>query len=90
MENLIFGEWIKISKDTIAMLSIEKLKGKNDSFLIKIFLDSNNKPYKTLIVGGRKVFGNDGRILDFGDAYPYVTEYGKEVITKKFIKAWLD
>ncbi len=90
MENLIFGEWIKIAKDTVAKLSVKKLKRKKDSFLIKIFLNRNNEPYKTLIIIGRKVFGNDGRILDFGDAYPYVTEYGKEVITKEFVKAWLD
>ena len=43
-----------------------------------------------LIVKGRKVFNASGKCLDFGDAYPSTTEYGKMMITKQFINAWLE
>ena len=43
-----------------------------------------------LMVKGRKVFDASGKCLDFGDAYPSTTEYGKMMITKQFIKAWLE
>ena len=43
-----------------------------------------------LMVKGRKVFNASGKCLDFGDAYPSTTEYGKMMITKQFIKAWLE
>ncbi len=43
-----------------------------------------------LIVKGRKVFNASGKCLDFGDAYPSTTEYGKRMITKQFINAWLE
>ena len=42
-----------------------------------------------LMVKGRKVFDASGKCLDFGDAYPSTTEYGKMMITKQFINAWL-
>ena len=40
-----------------------------------------------LLVKGRKVFNASGKCLDFGDAYPSTTEYGKMMITKQFINA---
>ena len=43
-----------------------------------------------LMVKGRKVFDVSGKCLDFGDAYPSTTEYGKMMITKQFINAWLE
>lgn len=43
-----------------------------------------------LLVKGRKVFNASGKCLDFGDAYPSTTEYGKMMITKQFINAWLE
>lgn len=43
-----------------------------------------------LMVKGRKVFNASGKYLDFGDAYPSTTEYGKIMITKQFINAWLE
>ena len=43
-----------------------------------------------LLVKGRKVFNASGKCLDFGDAYPSNTEYGKMMITKQFINAWLE
>ena len=51
--------------------------------------DNGNVTKKALIVKGRKVFDNSGKCLDFGDAYPIVTESGKMMITKKFINAWM-
>ena len=43
-----------------------------------------------LMVKGRKVFNASGKCLDFGDAYPLTSEYGKMMITKQFINAWLE
>lgn len=43
-----------------------------------------------LMVKCRKVFDASGKCLDFGDAYPSTTEYGKRMITKQFINAWLE
>ena len=43
-----------------------------------------------LMVKDRKVFDASGKCLDFGDAYPSTTEYGKMMITKQFINAWLE
>lgn len=43
-----------------------------------------------LLVKGQKVFNASGKCLDFGDAYPSTTEYGKIMITKQFINAWLE
>ena len=43
-----------------------------------------------LMVKGRKVFDASGKCLDFGDAYPSTTEYGRMMITKQFINAWLE
>ena len=43
-----------------------------------------------LMVKGRKVFNASGKCLDFLDAYPSNTEYGKMMITKQFINAWLE
>ena len=43
-----------------------------------------------LMVKGRKVFDASGKCLDFGDAYPLTSEYGKMMITKQFINAWLE
>lgn len=43
-----------------------------------------------LMVKGRKVFDASGKCLDFGDSYPSTTEYGKMMITKQFINAWLE
>ena len=43
-----------------------------------------------LTVKGRKVFDASGKCVDFGDAYPSTTEYGKRMITKQFINAWLE
>lgn len=43
-----------------------------------------------LMVKDRKVFDASGKCLDFGDTYPLTTEYGKRMITKQFINAWLE
>lgn len=43
-----------------------------------------------LMVKDRKVFDASGKCLDFDDTYPLTTEYGKRMITKQFINAWLE
>ena len=62
---------------------------KNIFWLWKI-AENGNIRCINLIVKGRKVFDASGKCVDFGDAYPTVTEYGKIMITKQFINAWLE
>lgn len=86
MENLIFNKWIEISATlTVKLVFVEK---SNNSGLITIYKKDDINPVKTLVVNGRKVIDKSGKVLDFGDAYPIATDYGKEMITKQFIKAW--
>ena len=58
--------------------------------LIMEIAENGNIRCINLIVKGRKVFDASGKCVDFGDAYPTVTEYGKIMITKQFINAWLE
>ena len=72
MENIILNTWIEIKKGLKIRLT-EKL-GKDDcSFLIMEIDDNGNVSKKALIVKGRKVFDNSGKMM----------------ITKKFISAWM-
>ena len=88
MENLIFNKWIEISATlTIKLVFVEK---SNNSGLITIYKKDDLNPVKTLVVNGRKVIDKSGKVLDFGDAYPITTDYGKEMITKQFIKTWVE
>lgn len=50
---------------------------------------NDNLRQKALLVKNRKVFDDSGKMIDFGDAYPITTEYGKIMITKKFISVWI-
>lgn len=89
MENLIFDEWIDVGKGTFAKLALSKLRGKENAALITLSFRDEIFPKKKLLVKDRKVFGSSGKIVDFGTAYPIMTEHGKRIITKEFIKAWL-
>lgn len=88
MENLIFNEWIDISSTlTVKLVFAEN---SNDSGLITIYKKDDINPVKTLVVNGRKIIDKSGKVLDFGDAYPIATDYGKTMITKQFIKVWVE
>lgn len=52
--------------------------------------ENGNITNKNLIVNDRKEMDATGKCVDFGDAYPIATEYGKIMITKQFISAWLE
>ena len=88
MENIILNIWIEI-KNNLKVRSTEKSVKEDCAFLIMEIDENGDLRKKPLIVKGRKVFDNSGRSVDFGDAYPIVTETGKMMITKKFISTWL-
>ena len=89
MENIILYTWIEIKKGLKVRLKTRS--GSEDcSCLIMEIDDNSNLSKKLLIVKDRKVFDNSGKCLDFGDAYPFTTEYGKMMITKQFINAWME
>ena len=62
-----------------------------DKYILIMEINTNGiSKNVNLLVKGRKVFNASGKCLDFGDAYPSTTEYGKMMITKQFINAWLE
>ena len=63
----------------------------DDKYILIMEINTNGISKNiNLMVKGRKVFDASGKCLDFGDAYPSTTEYGKMMITKQFINAWLE
>ena len=63
----------------------------DDKYILIMEINTNGISKNiNLLVKGRKVFNASGKCLDFGDAYPSTTEYGKMMITKQFINAWLE
>ena len=63
----------------------------DENYIVIMEINENGISKKiNLMVKGRKVFNASGKCLDFGDAYPSTTEYGKMMITKQFINAWLE
>ena len=62
-----------------------------DKYILIMEINTNGiSKNVNLLVKGRKVFNASGKCLDFGDAYPLTSEYGKMMITKQFINAWLE
>ena len=63
----------------------------DDKYILIMEINTNGISKNiNLLVKGRKVFNASGKCLDFGDAYPSTTEYGKMMITMQFINAWLE
>ena len=63
----------------------------DDKYILIMEINTNGISKNiNLLVKGRKVFNASGKCLDFGDAYPSTTEYGKMMITKQFINVWLE
>lgn len=88
MENIIFDKWIEIKKGVKVRIK-RKTNRDNSSVLILEINEDGIFKQKVLFEKERKVFDESGKIIDFGDAYPIVTEYGKIMITKKFINVWI-
>ena len=89
MENIIFDKWIEIKKGVKVRIK-RKTNSDNYSVLILEINEDGIFKQKVLFEKERKVFDGSGKIIDFGDAYPIVTEYGKIMITKKFINVWIE
>lgn len=88
MENIIFDKWIEIKKGVKVRIK-RKTNSDNSSVLILEINEDGIFKQKVLFEKERKVFDESGKMIDFGDAYPIVTEYGKIMITKKFINIWI-
>ena len=88
MDNIIFDKWIEIKKGVKVRIK-RKTNSDNSSVLILEINEDEIFKQKVLFEKERKVFDESGKIIDFGDAYPIVTEYGKIMITKKFINVWI-
>lgn len=88
MENIIFDKWIEIKKGVKVRIK-RKTNSDNSSVLILEINEDGIFKQKVLFENERKVFDESGKMIDFGDAYPIVTEYGKIMITKKFINVWI-
>lgn len=88
MENIIFDKWIEIKKGVKVRIK-RKTNSDNSSVLILEINEDGIFKQKVLFEKERKVFDESGKMIDFGDAYPIVTEYGKIMITKKFINVWI-
>ena len=91
MENIVLNIWIEMKKGVKVRLTSKNLYNPDEKYiLIMEIAENGNIRCINLIVKGRKVFDASGKCVDFGDAYPTVTEYGKIMITKQFINAWLE
>ena len=88
MDNIIFDKWIEI-QNGVKVLIKRKSNSDTNSILILDINENGNLRQKALLVKDRKVFDDSGKMIDFGDAYPITTEYGKNMITKKFISVWI-
>ena len=91
MENIVLNIWLEMKKGVKVRLISKNLYNSDEKYiLIMEIAENGNIRCINLIVKGRKVFDASGKCVDFGDAYPTVTEYGKIMITKQFINAWLE
>ena len=91
MENIVLNIWLEMKKGVKVRLTSKNLYNSDEKYiLIMEIAENGNIKCINLIVKGRKVFDASGKCVDFGDAYPTVTEYGKIMITKHFINAWLE
>lgn len=88
MENIILDKWIEI-KTGLKVRIKRKTNSNNSTVLILEINEDGNFKQKVLFEKERKVFDESGKFIDFGEAYPIVTEYGKIMITKKFINVWI-
>ncbi len=91
MENILLNIWIEMKNGIKVRLISRDIYNSDEKYILIMEINENGIIRNiNLIVKGRKVFNASGKCLDFGDAYPSTTEYGKMMITKQFIKAWLE
>ncbi len=91
MDNILLNVWIEIKNGMKVRLKTKGLDASDENkLLIMEVNEGENIRIIKLIVKGRKVFNINGKTVDFGDAYPLTTEYGKMMITKQFVNEWLE
>ena len=91
MENILLNIWIEMKNGIKARLISKDIYNSDEKYILIMEINRNGISKNiNLLVKGRKVFNASGKCLDFGDAYPSTTEYGKMMITKQFINAWLE
>ena len=91
MENILLNVWIEMKNGIKVRLISNDVYNSEDKYILIMEINTNGISKNiNLLVKGRKVFNASGKCLDFGDAYPSTTEYGKMMITKQFINAWLE
>ena len=90
MENILLNIWIEMKNGIKVRLISNDVYNSEDKYILIMEINTNGISKNiNLLVKGRKVFNASGKCLDFGDAYPSTTEYGKMMITKQFINAWI-
>ena len=91
MENILLNIWIEMKSGIKVRLISKDVYNSDEKYIVIMEIIENGISRNiNLLVKGRKVFNASGKCLDFGDAYPSTTEYGKMMITKQFINAWLE
>lgn len=91
MENILLNTWIEMKNGIKVRLISKDVYNSDENYIVIMEINENGISRNiNLLVKGRKVFDASGKCLDFGDAYPSTTEYGKRMITKQFINAWLE
>ena len=91
MENILLNVWIEMKNGIKVRLISNDVYNSDDKYILIMEINTNGISKNiNLLVKGRKVFNASGKCLDFGDAYPSTTEYGKMMITKQFINVWLE
>ena len=91
MENILLNIWIEMKSGIKVRLISKDVYNSDENYIVIMEINENGISRNiNLMVKGRKVFNASGKCLDFGDAYPSTTEYGKMMITKQFINAWLE
>ncbi len=91
MENILLNIWIEMKSGIKVRLISKDVYNSDENYIVIMEINENGISKNiNLMVKGRKVFDASGKCLDFGDAYPSTTEYGKMMITKQFINAWLE
>lgn len=91
MENILLNIWIEMKNGIKVRLTSKDIYNSDEKYILIMEINENGSSRNiNLMVKGRKVFDATGKVIDFGDAYPITTEYGKIMITKQFINAWLE
>ena len=81
MENILLNVWIEMKNGIKVRLISNYVYNSEDKYILIMKINTNGISKNiNLLVKGRKVFNASGKCLDFGDAYPSTTEYGKMMI----------